>query len=208
MASLGKALSPFITLATIRERTTPFLIARELMDSDVVLSWLGRESAPRLYDMLVEHFDWNARFWEQRALTESALDNYEKARSFAEVAVARNRGAFTYNTLATVICRYATYRAERGASATAVLAEALGLLEESKRLGNSRFEHPFNTYFKHTLRYYRAQPDEITDEVRLSWRHWMADAKNSFAFAAPELQEELNSLNWQWARLSAVKPEP
>lgn len=199
--ALAKALAPYVTIESIRQRTLPYRIARELMDAHVVWSWVGKRLAPNWYMQLVPEYDWNARFWEQRALVELRSRRFPQARSFAERALELHEDPFTMNTLGTVLMRMAIHYYEPGsARSNAVLWEAIEHLRESRRLGEGRFEHPYITFFTYALGYSQRAFKGRGVEARLSreWQLWMEEARMAQVFGYLDYYGKLMDFRRSW----------
>jgi hypothetical protein len=203
--SLAKSLAPYVTPSTIRQQTLPYRIARRLLDKDVVKEWMGIDRARHWYECLTQEYDWNARYWEQRALLEIDFSNFPTARSFAEQALAIQTHTFTENTLGTVLMRTATnYYTPGTRESEAVFWEGVSHLRESRQLGRGRFEHPFLTFFAHTLSYARTafKGQSVSAEVLHEWDRWRQAARHAAIFQHTENHNRLEELHLQWLSLA------
>lgn len=199
--ALAKALAPYVTTDTIRQRTLPYRIARSLMDSSTIFGWLGRVRVRDWYNQLVSEYSWNARFWEQRALAESELHDFPKARSFAEEALRLQKHPYTLNTLGTILVQMAIEHFEAGSEASSdTFWEGVEQLRESRRLGERKFEHPFITFFTHALHFARLTLKDHAIDRRLAteWTRWMTIAKQSQVFGHSENYQRLQEYQQQW----------
>ena len=77
------------------------------MDQQTVSRLIGTQTARTWYESIREFYDWNGRYWDQRALLESKLGEHETARSYAERSIQVHPHSFGYNTLGTVLLRMA-----------------------------------------------------------------------------------------------------
>jgi len=207
---LAKAIAPYITVHTIRQRTLPYRIVRSLMDKDVIKSWLGETRAHDWYESLRDEYDWNARFWEQRALLESDRKDYPKARSFAEYAVTIQRHTFTENTLGTILMRMAIdYLVPGTSEADRIFWEAVLHLRESRELGRGQFLHPYTTFFSHAIRFAKVAFDRVAIDPRLlsEWNHWRDQAKDEGILSYTEGQRQLEQYQREWLSLATSQPE-
>jgi hypothetical protein len=207
--TLAKALAPYITIHTIRQRTLPYRIIRSLMDKDVIRDWLGDDRAHDWYESLRQEYDWNARFWEQRALLESDRRDFPKARSFAEHAVTLQRHTFTENTLGTILMRIATDYLNAGTpEADRSFWEAVEHLRESRDLGRGEYPHPYTTFFSHTLRFAReliGQRRRLDQHLVSEWNHWWDRARREGVLNYFEVRQQLEEYQRDW--LSLAVPE-
>lgn len=103
--SMCLALADRMGVHSIQNKTLEHRIVRSLMDLDTVRLMLPAPEVDDWYAQLESAFDWNARYWEQRAL--ALTDSLERAFSYARRAVNRHRDSFSLNTLGTVVMRRA-----------------------------------------------------------------------------------------------------
>ena len=107
MQSLMLALAPHIDVTAIVNLTRPYRLLRRLMDQESVMRLVGPVFGRKLYEMMQGPYDWNGRYWDQRALFESELGNHAQARSYAEHSLRIHHHPFALNTLGTVLGRIA-----------------------------------------------------------------------------------------------------
>jgi hypothetical protein len=174
------SLAPLISERSLRQRTYPVLIVRQLMDKDSVTSMSASiQDARKWYETLQNDFDWNGRYWEQRALLESDAGVHEKAYSYAKKSIDVHRHAFSLNTLGRVRLKASVdpdvnvdiafdYFLDGVASLSESVAHAQGFDE--------LHEHPFMTFFSYVVEFSeRLQPEDsrlkTLDQLRLEWRH-------------------------------------
>lgn len=177
MEGLGRALAPHVSPDSISAATLYYRIARTLMGRAMVLELLGgdRGMALEFYSRLESAFDWNARFWEQRALT-AALDlRFEPAYSWALQSVARKRDAFTLNTTGVVLMQRAFHEALSGEWPTDTYEKAVGYLDEARKLEGPKAEYPIETFFTYTTRIIERVSDRdrgLNTQLRHLWSSW------------------------------------
>ena len=198
-------LAPYITIQTIRQRTLPYLIVRRLMDQEVVFDWVGRDHAREWYENLLSGYDWDARYWEQRALAEARLHSFAKARSFAEEALRIQRHPFTLNTLGTVLMRMAVAHFEPGsAESKNVLWEGIGYLRQSRDDREWRHEHPYTSFFTWALRFaetaYKGGP--VEERLSAEWQRWMNAAERAPVFSHSQEYAKLQEFHRRWLSLA------
>ena len=173
---LGASVAPHVSIASIGASTIHYRIARALMghsvlaglfenDFDAVLDW---------YEKLQSDFDWNARFWEQRALAAADAMMFEPAYSWAREAVDRHRDSLTLNTVGAVLMRRALDEAGRGRwpAETYELAELA--LREARTFRHAN-EYPYDTFLGYTLRLVQRVVDLDTATrsfLITTWNEW------------------------------------
>lgn len=204
--TLAKALAPYVTPDTIRQRTLAYRIVRNLLDQEVVFDWVGSNRAREWYDALVPEYSWNARFWEQRALAEAKLNHFPKARSFAEEALRIQKHPFTLNTLGTILLQMATNHFPPGSSeSNNVFWEGVTYLRESRDRGEGQFEHPYVTFFTYTLRFAEltCKDQAINSRLATEWQRWMRVAEQAQVFRHSDNYQHLRNYHQQWLLLAA-----
>ena len=181
--NLAKALAPHVDEQAMRAGTGEYRIIRYLMDQATVTWLIGRENARSWYESLRAHYDWNGRYWDQRALLESELGEYATARSYAERSIQVHRHSFGYNTLGTVLLRMAI---NRGSPES--LLEGIQNLETARSFQNwGERAHPFVTFFTSLLRFAETWGvNTIPHQARTAWTQWFRDANSSTTFAHPQ----------------------
>ncbi|MEJ2607388.1 MAG: hypothetical protein P8Z41_12030, partial [Anaerolineales bacterium] len=138
----------------------------------------------------------------------AALERYPRARSFAERAVDVFDDPFTRNTLGTIILKTAIdYADHEYKEAERLYWEGVNELRASKRAARRTFEHPFVTFFSHTIRYFEKGPyaGPIPDDVRREWDQWMQDAQQARVFRHPIVQQSLTDFQTRWLKLNLEK---
>ena len=200
--ALARALAPHINDRAMRTGTREFQIVRQLMNHQVVLRNAGEEGGRDWYENLRNYYDWNGRYWDQRALFESRCEQHETARSYAERSVQVHRHSFGHNTLGTVLLRMAIQR-----GSVDLLLQGVRHLTEAKEFrGWGMREHPFVTFFSFMNRFARQWGiAEIPQPLRNSWTDWYREAQYSSVFSTEKGREDL--VNWQkeWIQLVAAE---
>lgn len=205
--NLSKTLSPYITPNTIRQRTLHYRIVRLLMDEGFVCDLLGARRARDWYADLEQFYEWNARYWEQRALVEVRNFNFPRARSYAEQALQIHRHPFTMNTLGSILTLMAIEHFIPGsAEAREIFWEGVGYLKDSRKREGTGI-HPYATFFNRALNYARKLKEKgLTDQKLFSeWQHWIDHAKMAVVFKHLENNEQLQDFQSQWISL-AISP--
>ena len=203
--TLAIHLSPHISISAILQKTLYYRIIKELMDERIIVDWLDYELAQKFYADLRPYYDWDARYWEQRALAESHMNHLEPAMSYAETAVDRHRDTFTLNTLGTILLRTASSPDYSGAAGTRDLYwKGVDSLHESLDVGHGLFPHPYTTFFTLTLSYVQLhfKNQEIDRDIIKEWEWWYKRAKNSQLYSSPKKYEQLNAYNISWLKFA------
>lgn len=130
---LANALAPFVTRHTIKQRTSEARFAGRLFDADGVMPELLKDRFDSFYEMTIERWRWNSRYWEQRALWVGARDR-RLSIQHARYAVAIERHPFPMTTLAKVLFSAIV---ETTPPKLEYFAEALELMRETLRIEES-----------------------------------------------------------------------
>ena len=197
--SLAKSLAPHIDERAMRSGTREYRIVRHLAHYKTVIFNAGEIDGRTWYDNLRQYYDWNGRYWDQRALFESAHEQYAPARSYAERSIQVHPHPFGYNTLGTVLMHMAIH----GGSVEALI-EGIKNLSEAKRFRDwEEREHPFTAFFGLLLRFARKWGiSEVPQPIRNSWAVWLREAQSSQFFSTSRGYDMLNNWQTQWVRLA------
>jgi hypothetical protein len=162
--NLATSLAPHINRGTIKKRTPESRLVRRLFDADKVVRPLLGWAAERFYLDIAEDWQWNSRYWEQRALL--VLDTRpDDALSYARHAVAVERHPLPLTTLGKVLIAQMT---SSPSLLTAYFTEAFETLSEAI---NSEYKqsrvtiHPYFTLFAGAARFLE-QGGSLTREQR------------------------------------------
>lgn len=141
---LAAALAPVVNRNAIIHRTTEARIVQRLFDVDtIVRPFLGSRTAD-FFDKVKPDWEWNSRYWEQRALLTVDTD-VATAIQYARHAVAIERHPFPLTTLGKVLL--AAMQADQRSKGS-YFSEAFDVLCDATRLERSRARvsvHPFMT---------------------------------------------------------------
>ena len=198
---LAKALAPHVDEEAMRLGTAEYRIVRRLMDQEIVSRLVGHQDARNWYDELREFYGWNGRYWDQRALLESELGNFEVARSYAERSIEVHEHPFGYNTLGTVLLRMAISRGN-----PSILLEGVRNLDKVRRNQDwGEREHPFVAFFTYVHRFADSWGlSLVPEQIRNAWLQWYRDANSSSIFYSPEGHRKLEQWNKNWLELAVV----
>ena len=101
---LAKGLAPWVNRAAIQQRTPEARTAGRLFDADKVVKLMLGDQAEAFYIEVKEEWEWNSRYWEQRALLVVDQD-CQTAIQYARRAVSIEPGAFALTTLGKILFR-------------------------------------------------------------------------------------------------------
>jgi len=177
------------------------------MDQRLITDWVGKERVEKWYEGLVAEWDWNARFWEQRAIAEAELGNLDKAESYGAHAVKVHRDPFTLTTYGTLLLRKVCEWADpQSSEAWEFYWRGVRSLHESRQVADRDYPHPFISFFRNTLAFAARNPEvRRGDKVVAEWDRWMRDASAAAPFAHTELLGQLSDFKEQWIRAGLVE---
>ena len=98
-SSLANGLAPHVNRISIMRRSPEARLAGRLFDADKIARPFLGAAADEWYIACQKQWEWNSRYWEQRALL-AADDDLETALRYARHALAIERHPFTLTTLA------------------------------------------------------------------------------------------------------------
>ncbi|MBZ2207672.1 P-loop NTPase [Massilia soli] len=130
VVELANELAPFVTRATIKQRSPEARLAGRLFDADGLMPELLKANVDKFYELTHEKWKWNSRYWEQRALFISDRDRVLSIQH-ARYAVAIEHHPFPMTTLAKVL--FSSIKEGVG-DRQAYFNEALDLMEETLRI--------------------------------------------------------------------------
>jgi hypothetical protein len=101
---LSSAIAPYVNRRSSIARTPESLIAGRLFNAEKVIRPLLGLRATHFYDLTQSDWQWNSRYWEQRALLAANTD-LELGIRYARHAVAIEQHPFPWTTLASILAR-------------------------------------------------------------------------------------------------------
>lgn len=150
--ALAAAIAPSVNRRAIISRTPEARIARRLFDMDAVVRPLLGEDGEHFYELAQADWEWNSRYWEQRALMTLDRDPSTALR-FARHAVSIERHPFPLTTLAKVLLASMTDgNSERDAAFTEALSFVGDAIEMAAQRG-WRNVHPYVTVISGASRF-------------------------------------------------------
>jgi hypothetical protein len=148
--SLAKALAPYVNRQATIDRTPEAKLAGRLFSAEKVVRPMLGEFADNFYEAAQDSWEWNPRYWEQRALLMQTI-NLDVAIQFARHAVAIEPHPFPWTTLASLLIKKLEAQPARR---DAVYDEAFDLLKLTlKREENHGWRptpHPYVVLFNGT----------------------------------------------------------
>ena len=196
---IALAVAPHLDIAASRILTRPYRLLRPLLYHGNVLWLVGEHRGRELYETIQEAYDWNGRYWDQRALFESELGNHPQARSYAENSLRIHRHPFAFNTLGTVLGRIAIRNGD-----VPTLREAVDNLRYSR--DGRRWEaseHPYVTFFTTMIKFGETWGlSAIPMTLRNNFNEWLHDARRTGVFLSTEEQDSLQEFQADWLYLA------
>ena len=149
---IASVLAPHVNRKAIKRRSPEARLAGRLFDADKVVRPLLNAAAEDFYLSIQKKWEWNSRYWEQRALLAGETD-LSIALQYARHAVAIERHPFTLTTLGKLLLKHMEATpADRNSTFDQVferLTDAIELEAERSRIT----VYPFATLFAGTARY-------------------------------------------------------
>jgi len=103
MINLAKSFAPYVNRETIKLQTPEARASKRLLNYEEAMKrFILENDVDEFYSVIQAEWDWNSRYWEQRALGILHFD-MNRALSYARHAVLIEEHPFTLNTLATVL---------------------------------------------------------------------------------------------------------
>lgn len=150
---LAKSIAPRVNRKGVRKRTPEARLAGRLFDADKIVRPFLAEHSEDFYVAVKDAWEWNSRYWEQRALLIVDRD-IKTALQYARHAVAIEEHPFPLTTLGTVLLKYLdscmeTDRAPIFAEAFVKLSLAISMEENNARVS----VRPFSALLVGTSRF-------------------------------------------------------
>jgi hypothetical protein len=206
---LATAVAPHVSPAAIGARSMYYLIARSLMGQRFMSGLLDQNFTRVLewYAEIQPAYDWNARYWEQRALAASNAGQFEPAYSWARQAVQVRADSYTLNTVGTVLMRRALSEATDVHWPTDSFEAAEAALREARSLEADKSEYPFETFFSYTVRLVeivKRRDVALTEQLRNLWNQWYIECLTLDRVSQQRLRSTLESVQPRWERATSL----
>ena len=177
--SLARGIAPRVNRKAIRMRTPEARLAVRLFDADKIVRPLLAVRAEDFYVAVRDAWEWNSRYWEQRALLIADRD-IRTALQFARHAVAIEVHPFPLTTLGTILLKRLDSAAE--AERSPVFVEAFTVLSRaiSMERDNTRVTvRPFSTLLTGTSKFLQ-NGGSLTLEQHNAIRGYVDDARDRY----------------------------
>ncbi len=177
---LARGLAPHVNRKAVMRRSPEARLAGRLFDADkVVKPLLGAAEAESFYVSVQKLWEWNSRYWEQRALLQAESD-LSAGLQFARHAVAIERHPFPLTTLGKLLLREMELSPTERASVFDEAFETLSnAIESAVRLSRISV-HPFSTLLTGVARYIEIG-GTLTTEQRAILDGYRIEARSKFS---------------------------
>lgn len=114
MRSVLRAVAPYVNVDALSRRTPESMLLRQFLDFEDVrdIADGDEQLIESFYQDLQEEYDWNSKYWAQRALFERSRRRFRAAYDHASAAVARDGVFLNRHVLGIVLLSWATERAD------------------------------------------------------------------------------------------------
>ncbi|RAS11982.1 SIR2-like protein [Cupriavidus alkaliphilus] len=145
---LATAIAPYVNRETIIARTPEARLAQRLFVVDQVVRPLLADDSKEFFQQTQSAWQWNSRYWEQRALL-TQMEDLDTAIQYARHAVAIEDHPLPLTTLASLVARKMEATRE---SAYAFFEESFALIRKAVEMEASRgwrpTPHPYAVLFR------------------------------------------------------------
>jgi len=190
--ALTDAIAPYVNRRAIIRRSPEARLAGRLFDVDSIVKPLVQGRAPELFRRAQTSWEWNSRYWEQRALLHAGFDLEEGVR-YARHALSVERHPFGLTTLGKILIQAMeaddVARNKHFAEALTLLSEAIEREAERSRVT----AHPFMSLLNGVSRY--LEMDGRLDETQ--WQlvvRYANEAEQRF-HSDPQIQLQVRRLD-------------
>lgn len=179
---LAESLAPVVNVKAIRFRSYEFRLSRVVMDRRNVIEVTGgKEAALEWFEGVEDSFEWNSRYWEQRALLEAENGRFAPAYSFAKVAVSKEKHPFPLTTLGVICFMHSAYQVRKNLNlAWDLYCEGVSALDEAMVMGRERPEtvfKPIATYLDNTMKLSPHFVEDVGRKTKITsdFYRWMSN---------------------------------
>lgn len=176
---LAAELAPHVNRKAIMSRSPEARLAGRLFDADKIVKPLLADAAERFYIDTQKKWEWNSRYWEQRALLTADFD-LDIALQYARHAVAVELHPFPLTTLAKILLMLMEARVNERQRAFGEALENLSAAITSEKSASRVTIHPYVTLFTGVARYLELG-ETLTPEQTRELRKFVIDARIRFS---------------------------
>lgn len=150
--AVSTALAPHVNRRAIMRRSPEARLSGRLFDCDKVVKPLLGDTAERFYIEIQPQWEWNSRYWEQRALITAETD-IDTAIAYARHAVAIELHSYPLTTLGKILLtQMESVPAKREVAYSEAITQLIKAIEREYR--RSRISiHPYATLLSGTSKY-------------------------------------------------------
>lgn len=155
LVSIATALRPYVNRKSIMRGAPEARLAGMLLDLDGVVKNLLRGRSSEFYEQIKDDWQWNSRYWEQKALSVLSEGNFPLAAKYAEHAVGIERHPHSFTTLAKIQFKIADMYVgtrEGDEMIKKAISTANSAIEISKRRRRAEI-HPFDVSLRGIKKY-------------------------------------------------------
>ena len=179
---LAIALAPYVNRKTMIDRTPEARLAGRLFNAERVVKPLLKDQASVFYQLTQESWQWNSRYWEQRAILTQSTD-LDGAIQYARHAVAIEEHPYPKTTLASLLVKKLSSLRIPDDTVYEELCELLkSALHEEATRGWRPTPHPYSVLFhgttihlKNGARLNQKQDTWIKEKIRYCARNFSRD---------------------------------
>jgi hypothetical protein len=177
-ARLASALAPHVNRKAIMRRSPEARLAGRLFDSDKITRPFLGDTAEEFYISVQRDWEWNSRYWEQRALLQAESD-LSKAIQFARHAVAIEAHPFPLTTLSKLLLKKMEQVQDERVATFGEAFEKLSKAIENEAIRSRISVHPFTTLLAGAARYLEIG-GTLTLAQRATLLGYTAEARSRF----------------------------
>lgn len=151
-SNIASVLAPHVNRRAIMRRSPEARLAGRLFDADKIVRPLLGTAAEDFYAGVQRQWEWNSRYWEQRALLIAEAD-LTTALHYARHAVAVEEHPFPLTTLGKLLFKRMEQKPDERAALFNEAFEKLSTAIDSEAMRSRITVHPFSTLFGGAARY-------------------------------------------------------
>jgi hypothetical protein len=202
-------LAPYVTEATLKSGARKALIGKGLLGSRTTQHWVGINHLGSLFERIEDRYEWNSRYWEQRAIAAELNRDWERAASWASRACTMTPDDFRHTTYGDILVKWAIDRTDPGTDEFMTrLTLALSQFESARRARTSN-PVPLLACFTSLTAvagefWKRGLP--VPAEVGTAWNRWEGHFHSGGVRVDRPAQEQFDRLNADWLNYLVGRP--